>query len=120
MGSPIPCLGYDSRSQAVAALRAQGQSTREIARRIGIEPKTVSALEASQNRKDLSRTQSCDLPNWNTVAIDADTLRALRPHAARRGISVVALARNLLIVLADDGLVDALLDDEAARKGDAV
>ncbi|GAN14133.1 hypothetical protein I6G65_16015 [Sphingomonas paucimobilis] len=119
MGGPIPCLGYDSRSQAIAALRAQGQSTREIARRVGIEPKTVSALEASQNRRDTSRTQGSNLPSWNTVAIDADTLRALRPHAARRGISVVALARNLLIVLADDNLVDALLDDDATRNGGA-
>jgi len=115
MGGPIPCLGYGSRTEAVAALRSQGLQTREIARRIGIEPKTVSALEASQNRKDATRVQSSDLPSWNTVAIDADTLRALRPHAARRGITVATLARKLLIVLADDNLVDALLDDGAVE-----
>lgn len=115
MGSAIPCLGYRSRTEAVFALRSQGLPTQEIARRVGIEPKTVTALEASQNRKDATRIQPTALPSWNTVAIDADTLRALRPHAARRGITVTTLARNLLIVLADDDLVDALLDDAAAR-----
>lgn len=113
MPSAIPCLGYPSRTAAVAALRAEGLPSREIARRIGVEVKTVTALEGSMARRDRPSQRTPELPSWNTVAIDDDTLRALRPHAARRGVSVTTLARQLLATLADDGLVDALLDDEA-------
>lgn len=113
MGAPTPCLGYPSRTAAVLAMRAQGLTSRQIAQRIGIEIKTVSALEGSAAR--VNREPKRDLPSWNSVAIDMDTLRALRPHAARRGVSVTQLARELLHVLADDDLVDALLDDETQR-----
>ena len=51
MGSPKPALGYASRTEAVLALRTQGLSTEEIARRLDIEPKTVSALELSAARR---------------------------------------------------------------------
>jgi DNA-binding NarL/FixJ family response regulator len=37
MGAPKPCLGYPSRSAAIAALREQGLSDQEIADRIGIK-----------------------------------------------------------------------------------
>ena len=111
MAGPILTLGHPTRTAAVAALRQQGLSTSAIARRIGIEPKTVTALEASASRRTRTQRREPELPSWNTVAIDHDVLRALRPHAARRNVTVTALARQLLATLADDDLVDALLDD---------
>lgn len=115
MGGPIPCLGYASRSEAVAALRSEGLTSRQIAERIGIAVKTVTALEGSMARRDRTEPREAHIPGWNTIAIDDDTQRALRPHAARRGLTVAQLARDLLVVLANDALVDALLDDDVAR-----
>lgn len=115
MGAAIPCLGYPSRTAAVVALRAQGLTTREISQRVGIELKTVTALEGSMTRLDRQqqRAPKASASGVNTVVMDSDTLRALRPHAARRGVTVVALAQQLLATLVDDDLVNALLDDEA-------
>ena len=48
------------------------------------------------------------------VTVDRVILDLLAPHAAARGISVHHLVRNILYSVADDGLVDAILDDEQA------
>lgn len=115
MGAAKPCLGYPSRTAAVVALRGQGLSTNAIARKIGIEPKTVSALEGSLWRGNLRpiKPVSSANPNWqNFIRIDPETLAALRAPAARRGLSVQSLVEQLLIVMTDDGLVDALMDDD--------
>jgi len=118
MASPKPCLGFPSRTEAIFALRGDGLSTRQIAERIGIEVKTVGALECSAARKDRrpdprSTAYRSIATNANNtrIAVDIETLRKLRPHAARRGVSAEFLAGQLLLTLADDALVDALLDD---------
>lgn len=113
MAGPIACLGYPSRTSAVLALRAQGLSSRQIAARIGVEIKTVTALEGSASRCDRPGSRATSAPTGAHLTIDLDTMRALRPHAARREQSVMQLAQELLRVLADDDLVDALLDDGA-------
>ena len=115
MAGPIHCLGYPTRTDAVIALRDEGLSTRDIARRVGIEPKTVTALEASRARKGCSPTPRARSEYRNVVPVDPETLSTLRPHAARRGISVNLLIQQLLMILADDDLVDALLDDDGGR-----
>lgn len=46
-----------------------------------------------------------------TIVVSRDTISALQPHADARGVSVNALCRTLLGVVADDDLVAALLDD---------
>lgn len=115
MAGPLPCLGYPTRTAAVIALRGEGLSTREIARRIGVEPKTVTALEASRARYRGDHTPRARHEYRNVVPVDPDTLAALRPHAARRRISVDLLIQQLLMILADEGLVDALLDDDGGR-----
>lgn len=115
MAGPIPCLGYPTRTDAVIALRQHGLSTREIARRVGIEPKTVTALEASAARRGVGYAPRARQEYRNAVPIDPDTLAALRPHAARRRITVNLLVQQLLMILADDDLVDALLDDDEGR-----
>lgn len=114
MAGSIHCLGYATRTDAVIALRGQGLSTREIAQRVGIEPKTVTALEASRARRGSTYAPRARQEYRNVVPVDPETLVALRPHAARRGISVDLLIQQLLMILADDDLIDALLDDEEA------
>lgn len=122
MSAAVLALGYRTKTEAVLALREQGLSTSAIAARVGIETKSVSALEASARRGTGGRRrQQPDalaeaLADQRVVPIDAEVLQALRPYAARRGISVVVLTRRLLVTLADEGLVDALLDDEEDRR----
>jgi hypothetical protein len=119
MAGAIPCLGYPSRTAAVLALRGEGLSTRDIATRIGIEVKTVAALEGSSARADRQpQRRSRDPGNIprHRVGIDATSLGRLRHHANRRGIPVDLLIEQIVMVVADDNLVDALLDDEDERK----
>ena len=106
-------LGYASRTEAVEAMRGQGLSTRAIAAKIGIEVKTVNALEASALRRGGRRSawEGISTSKQHTVCVDNDVLISLRPHATRRGVSVNQLIRQLIGILADDDLVDALLDD---------
>jgi hypothetical protein len=46
------------------------------------------------------------------VQVPAPVLRSFAGPAAARGVSVHDLARALLVRIAEDGLVDAVLDDQ--------
>lgn len=46
-----------------------------------------------------------------TIVVSADVLDALAPHAKRRNVSVNALVRSLLATIADEGMVNSVLDD---------
>jgi transcriptional regulator with XRE-family HTH domain len=105
MGKAKPCLGYSSRTACALALQAKGIHYKEIARQIGIKDSTVAALLSGAKRKRPS------VDHQRTVCIDSDVLDALRPAAARRGISVNNLCRQLIGCIADDDLADAILDD---------
>jgi hypothetical protein len=106
MGAAKPTLGYPSRTAAVLALRAQKLPTAAIARRLGIEPKTVVALECSADR---CRQLVAD--GNQTVLFSGELLEDLCPHAARRGISVRRLIRLIIETVVDHDLIDAVLDD---------
>ena len=106
MPAPVPTLGYPTRTAAVQALAANGLHTSEIARRIGIEEKSVSALLCSARRSKRPAEK-----NGRTVLFPIDILNALRIAAAKRNISVNELARRIVEAVADDGLIDAVLDD---------
>lgn len=117
MGAPKPCLGYPSRTAAIAALRGQGQSTVAIARMIGIDPKTVSALELGSGRARSARTPRPHEEMCRTVLFPIDVLAALGPHAAKRGIHPNHLARLIVSTVIDENMVDAVLDDAEDLKG---
>lgn len=122
MGGAIPCLGYPSRTAAVLALRGEGLTTREIATRIGIDVKNVGALECSSVRKDREPQRRSREPGnipRHRIGIDATSIGRLRHHANRRGIPVDLLIEQIVMVVADDNLVDALLDDADDHAPDA-
>jgi hypothetical protein len=112
--SAKPTLGYPSRTEAVQGLRGQGLSTRQIAEAIGIEVKTVVALEHSSGRKRMPRPAE---QMGRTIVFPTDVLDSLQPHAARRGIHVNSLARLIVTTVVDDNLVDSVLDDAADIDG---
>lgn len=115
MGAPKATLGYESRTAAIAALRAKGLSTVVIADRVGIEPKTVTALEASAARAKRPSRQPITVPSLGrSVLVPFQDYSALRPHAARRSITVDQLIRDIIEMVARDEMVDAVLDDGAA------
>jgi hypothetical protein len=106
--SAKPTLGYPSRTEAVQGLRRQGLTTRQIAQAIGIENKTVIALEHSSGRKRLPRPAE---QMGRTIVFPVDVLSGLQPHAARRGIHVNSLARLIVTTVLDENLVDSVMDD---------
>ena len=109
MGARKPCLGYQSRTDAVVALRATGLTTRQIAAKIGIAENTVTALEHSAGRQTRAPRPAEQL--GRTVLFPRDILDRLGPHAARRGIHPNSLARMIVETVVDDGLIDSVLDD---------
>lgn len=116
MSSPKPCLGYPSRTAAILAMRSQGNTTADIAARIGIPSHTVTALEASAARakgRGASRDDSV-----RAVVLPVDLFAQLGPHAAKRGVSSGQLARLILKTVISEKMVDAVLDDDA-EWGDA-
>jgi hypothetical protein len=101
-----PILGYPSKTAAVADLLAKGHSVREVAGRLGIEEKSVVALDISgRRRKRPAET------NGRTVVVAIDTLNRLHPHALRRRISVNELVRRIIDTAIDEQLIDNILDD---------
>ena len=115
MGAAKATLGFPSRTAAIVALRNDGVCIAEIARRIGIEPKTVTALEASAARAS-ARNRHVRIPQIDRVpaavwSLPSDALMELRPHAKRRNMTAYDLARDIVCRVIDDGLVDAVMDD---------
>ncbi|CAN5476794.1 hypothetical protein BH10PSE7_BH10PSE7_15070 [soil metagenome] len=105
-----PTLGYSSRTEAVLGLRRKGMTTREIASQIGIEEKTVIALESSSGRSKKRAERPAEL-NGRTVLFPEDVLDQLLSHAAKRGIHPNTLARRLVETAIDENIIDAILDD---------
>jgi hypothetical protein len=112
MGAPKPTLGFASRTEAVLALRADGLTTRTIADRIGIPEQTVTALEHSAGRAKQRPLRPAEV-NGRTILFPRDILDRLAPHAAKRCIHPNSLARMIVEIAVDEGLIDSILDDGA-------
>lgn len=114
MGAPKPTLGFSSRTDAVLALRADGLSTQQIAAKIGIPEQTITALEHSAGRAKQRPKRPAE-ENGRTVLFPRDILDRLSPHAAKRCIHPNSLARLIVEIAVDEGLIDSILDDEATN-----
>lgn len=110
MGARKPTLGYQSRTDAVLALRAKGCTTSQIAESIGIPENTVTALEHSAGRAKVRPARPAEI-NGRTILFPKDVLDRLGPHAARRCIHPNSLARMIVEIAVDEGLIDSILDD---------
>lgn len=95
-----PCLGYPSRSAAILALKAKGQTEREIAQRLGIKPNTVSSLAARHRARATT-----------TLVLSVNLFEDLRKLAWARSTTPQALAARLLTIVVAERLTAAVLDD---------
>lgn len=116
MGAPKPTLGYQSRTEAVLALRAKGKTTAQIGAMIGIADATVTALEHSAGRAKQRPKRPAE-ENGRTILFPMRLLERLGPHAAKRNIHPNQLARMIVEIAAEEGLVDSILDDEGVEYG---
>ncbi|WP_421357837.1 hypothetical protein [Agrobacterium rosae] len=111
MGARKPILGYPSRTAAVIDMRGKGLSISNIAERLSITSSAVSALEASNTRKETRRTESFAIEGHRPVQVSNEAYRSLRPYAARRDMSVDTLIQTMIEKAVNDGIVGAILDD---------
>lgn len=101
----------------VIDLALQRVPPRVIAHRLNLPREKVYTVLQSARRNGLELPRfSCKAGNLSpgptrTVLTETTTLDALVPHATKRGWSVNALCRLLLQAIADEQLVDAVLDD---------
>ncbi|MBN9078224.1 MAG: hypothetical protein BGN87_06400 [Rhizobiales bacterium 65-79] len=109
MSGPKPTLGYPSRTAAVLALLGEGKTKAEIARKIGIKLDTVSALECSARRWNGARTGNPDV--CRSILLPLGVLQRLAPAARASGLRRETLAALIIEKVAEDSLVDAVLDD---------
>ena len=114
---PKPIAGYPSRTAACLALNTQGLTTLQIATRLGLETTVVSALLCSKLGRTCGtgqrRGKEPPHENGGTIVVSIDVLTALRPHAARRGVTVHQIVGDILASVVDDRIVDAALHDAA-------
>lgn len=108
MPAPKPVLGYPSLTEAAVSLAAAGVPHAEIARRIERPVKWVDSM-VSQGRMTHKR-RSAEL-RARQVTLPPDVAQALAPHAAARGIDPAALALRIVETVAEEAMIDAVLDD---------
>jgi intergrase/recombinase len=123
----IPTLGYESRTEAVIAMRAQRLSRRAIAAMLDTNIPNVKTLEAYGRKRDSlldqrrkQRRNNLDKRRRDSttrITVNASVARRFRRHATARGITIEELARRLLETIAADNMVDSVLDDQEAARG---
>lgn len=82
-------------------------------------PDCRAAWREKDRIRRIKRAERPSETHRRTVAVDTDILDALEPHAAARAISTNELARRILAAVADDNLIDAILDDRDTEKDTA-
>ena len=104
-----PTLNYRSKTEAVMALKAQGLRVDAIARRIGTTVKNVETMARYARRRGLP------LPvEVVETLLSHDVHQRLVPQARKRKVTVDRLIVQLITAIANDNMVDAVLDDKGA------
>jgi hypothetical protein len=102
-----------TKTEAARELQQRGLSTLDIATELGISPNNVRSLfyaaRCGPRNERSAESLGC------AVRFPADVLEALGPFAARRGIHPNTLARQIVMTVIDENLVDAVLDDGAPQ-----
>ncbi len=108
MKNAIPTLGYPTRTAACVALEAEGLTSAQIGARVGIPATTVAALLCSARRFSDARSapDAC-----KSVHFPIRLLQQLQPAARKRRVSRETLAWMIVERVAEDDLIDAVLDD---------
>lgn len=104
----------------IAQLGVRGHRPGEIAERLGIPVQRVyrAFLIARRNGIKVPKYDTNGLRHTQSRLMIAPELRgALAPHATARGLNTGELARRILHRVAEDGLIDAVLDDGGADAG---
>lgn len=112
---------YPSQALAIEALDGRGVSRRDIAARLDIATATVAgALWYAKRRANGARraTRPAEA-NGRTVLFPVDVLDRLVGPARARGISANELARRIVETAIDDGIIDAVLDDDSSQSRSA-
>lgn len=101
--------------EAIINLGVTGMLPSEIAIRLGRPVTTVYAYlaEGRNEGHPIPRHKGHGNRGRAFILPPMDVVRALQPHAERRGVSVRELGLQLLETIADEGLVDAILDEGA-------
>jgi hypothetical protein len=106
--------GHRSKAAAVRALLAEGLTSRQIADRLGIKFEHVCS-EISKARKKggypARRRARLGDGDARKIAFPLEDLDRLKLAAERRGLSINRLVQWLVEIIADERLVDAILDD---------
>lgn len=87
---------------------------REIAKKLNLTPEQVywSKLRARGLGHDIPAfSRKAKRAAMRNVPLQPNVRDMLKPHAAARSTSVTELAQTLLATIAQDGMVDAVLDD---------
>lgn len=115
-GSSKPCLDYPSRSAAVRGLRAAGLTNSQIAEKTGIPLRSITALAPNTPKlgsAPMERGLGYRVGEQNVarIGLNFEVRQMLRPFAAKRDMAVETLITDLIEKIAEDRLVDAVMDD---------
>ncbi|MGN7715217.1 hypothetical protein [Agrobacterium tumefaciens] len=115
-GASKPCLGYPSRSAAIRGLRSDGLTNQQIAEKTGIPVNNITALVPLTPKPEslpIAREAGYRVGEQNVarIGLNFEVRQMLRPFAAKRGMAVETLITDLVEKIAEDRLVDAVMDD---------
>ena len=102
----------------IAELGIQGCRPAKIAEQLGIRVERVyhAFRTARRNGIDVPKYGTTGMRHTETrVKINPALRGVLAPHAATRGLKTGELAQLILRTVAEDGLIDAVLDDGGAN-----
>lgn len=114
MSNRKPIRGHPSQTAAILTLLNQGRTVAEIASDLKISRSTIRSLIAATTSAARSARRDRSAVSWS-VTVDRETRDYLEPHAAQRGVAAAELLRQVLRAIADDDLLQAVLDDEGPR-----